>query len=117
MDNSRKWFSMIRTQSKVTEKAPDWYDSIEDEYIKAMKQKEALETRIRDLRDQLLDSMNDERIKRINTKRTQVFVIHEYKGRRVNSRELKKKYKNIFFECSNPYIMPEHLNITIKKNN
>lgn len=120
MSNSRKWFpsKKKRTQSVVKRsyEAPYWYQDIEDAYLKALEKRAELDEEIADLRMQLFDAMKDDNLKRLGTDRTEVVIIRSYDGRRVDSGKLRNKYPVIFEECSNPYTMPSHLQITVKKD-
>ena len=110
---SRKW-PYNKAQSKV-ENAPYWYDHMESAYLKLLEQKLALDEEIRTLREQILDAMMDEPLRSMQTIKTKVVYIASYDGRRIDSGKLKRDHPDIFKKYSKPYTMPEHVQITVKK--
>ena len=114
-NNSRKWFWRTKTQSQVVKtEIPSWYIGIEESYLAKIGERNALNEEIALLRDQLLLCMKDDKLRKIDTTRTEVMIVRGYDGRRVDSRKLKTKYPSVFLECSNRYSMDEHLQISIK---
>jgi hypothetical protein len=61
--------------------------------------------------------MKDDKLDKIITDLTEVYVIHEYNGRKVDTDKLRNTYPDIFLKCSKPYTMNEHLQVTVNKNN
>ena len=97
------------------EKSPEWYQQLEIEYIDAVKKKEALEDQIKNLRTQILDSMNKENLKKISTSKTQVKIIKEHIHIIVDGKRLKKEQKEIYKKYSHVSTISEYIQISIKK--
>lgn len=113
MNYSRKW-PYNKAQSQV-ENAPYWYDHMESVYLRLLEKRLALDEEIRTIREQILDAMVDESLRGMQTIRTKVVYIGSYDGRRIDSGRLKKDHPEIFKKYSKPYTMPEHIQITVKK--
>lgn len=112
MNNSRKrkWF--YKKQSVV----PDWYEELESRYIELLDKKLALEEEIQDFREELLEWMREDKCNRIETSKTNTVIVREHKCLRVDSDKLKREHPKLFLNYSKQYTMPEHLQITIKRD-
>ena len=113
--NRTKEFWMKKRKHELTE-LPDWYSDIEKRYIEAMRKKNEIDEELSEIRDELLSWMKEDKINKIITNDTEVYVIRSYNGRKVNATKLKNERPDIFFEYSTPYTMNEHLQVTINKS-
>jgi hypothetical protein len=107
---------MKKRKHELTE-LPDWYSDIEKRYIETMRKKNEIDEELSEIRDELLSWMKEDKINKIITNDTEVYVIRSYNGRKVNATKLKNERPDIFFEYSTPYTMNEHLQVTVNNNN
>ena len=114
--NRTREFWMKKRKHELTE-LPDWYSDIEKRYIEAIRKKNEIDEELSEIRDELLSWMKEDKLNKIITNDTEVYVIRSYNGRKVNATKLKNERPDIFFEYSKPYTMNEHLQVTVNKNN
>ena len=114
--NRTREFWMKKRKHELTE-LPDWYSDIEKRYIEAIRKKNEIDEELSEIRDELLSWMKEDKLNKIITNDTDVYVIRSYNGRKVNATKLKNERPDIFFEYSTPYTMNEHLQVTVNKNN
>ena len=114
--NRTKEFWMKKRKHELTE-LPDWYSDIEKRYIEAIRKKNEIDEELSEIRDELLSWMKEDKLNKIITNDTEVYVIRSYNGRKVNATKLKNERPDIFFEYSTPYTMNEHLQVTVNNNN
>ena len=100
--------------SKENNVIPVWYANIEQEYINLMHQKELLEKNIKSLRTKILRNMNHDKIRKINSKDTEVTVINECDYRKILTEKLKIEHPDIYTQFSKACTISEHLQIRIK---
>jgi len=112
-----KWYWVNRNRMKQKEitKQPDWYGTLEQQYVQAAKQKAAAEERMSELRGQILESMQRDGLKKIGTDKMFIQLVKAYEGRKINQEKLKSENPALFEQYSTPYTMKEHLQITVKK--
>jgi hypothetical protein len=113
--NRTREFWMKKRKHELTE-LPDWYSDIEKRYIEAIRKKNEIDEELSEIRDELLSWMKEDKLNKIITNDTEVYVIRSYNGRKVNATKLKNERPDIFFEYSTPYTMNEHLQVTINKS-
>lgn len=116
MANSRKWFKRTQSLVKRHVEAPYWYEELENRYIKLLDKKLTLEEEIKDLREELLEWMHEDKCRIVDTNKTNTIIIREHFGRRIDTGKFKRDYPKLFLDYSKQYIMPEHLQITIKRS-
>ena len=114
--NRTREFWMKKRKHELTE-LPDWYSDIEKRYIEAIRKKNEIDEELSEIRDELLSWMKEDKLNKIITNDTEVYVIRSYNGRKVNATKLKNERPDIFFEYSTPYTMNEHLQVTVNNNN
>ena len=85
-----KEFWMKRKKNNQLTDSPLWYQDLERRYIEATMKKNEIEHELLEIREELLSCMKDDNIDKIITKLTEVYVIHEYDGRRIDGTKLKK---------------------------
>ena len=69
-----------------------------------------------DIREELFSRMKDDNIDKIITKLTEVYVIHSFDSRKIDSKRLKNERPEIFAQYSVPYTTNEHLQVSINKS-
>ena len=106
---------MKKRKHELTE-LPDWYSDIERRYIEIARKKNAIEDELSNIREELFSRMKEDKLNKIITNDTEVYVIRSYNGRNVNATKLKNERPDIFLEYSTPYTMNEHLQVAINKS-
>ena len=107
---------MNRKRNKNLTDFPSWYEDLEPRYIEIARKKNAIENELSDIREELFSRMKDDNIDKIITKLTEVYVIHSFDGRKIDSKRLKNERPEIFAQYSIPYITNEHLQVAINKS-
>ena len=113
--NKTREFWMKKRKHELTE-LPDWYSDIEKRYIDTIHKKNAIEDELSEIRDELLSLMKEDKLNKIITNDTEVYVIHSFDGRKIDSKRLKDELPEIFAQYSVPYTTNEHLQVSINKS-
>ena len=114
-DNIRKYW-MNRKRNKNLTESPSWHEDLERRYIEIASKKNAIEDELSDIREELFSRMKDDNIDKIITKLTEVYVIHSFDSRKIDSKRLKNERPEIFAQYSVPYTTNEHLQVSINKS-
>ena len=114
--NKREFWMKREKNKKIATELPDWYYDLEQKYVQLVQMKNSIEKQLLETREELFSRMKDDKLDKIITDLTEVYVIHEYNGRKVDTDKLRKTHPDIFIECSKPYTMNEHLQVTVNKN-
>jgi hypothetical protein len=114
---NKEFWKKREKNKKIATELPEWYSDLERRYIEAMCIKNNIEETLSELREELFSHMKDDKLDKIITDFTEVYIIHEYNGRKVDTNKLKHDYPDIFLQCSKPYTMNEHLQVTVSKKN
>jgi hypothetical protein len=115
--NKREYWRKREKNKKIATELPDWYSDLEQKYVQLVQMKNSIEKQLLETREELFSRMKDDKLDKIITDLTEVYVIHEYNGRKVDTDKLRNTYPDIFLKCSKPYTMNEHLQVTVNKNN
>ena len=113
--NRTREFWMKKRKHELTE-LPDWYSDIEKRYIEAIRKKNEIDDELSEIRDELLSLMKEDKLNKIITNDTEVYVIHSFDGRKIDSKRLKDELPEIFAQYSVPYTTNEHLQVAINKS-
>lgn len=113
--NKTREFLMKKRKHKLTE-LPDWYSDIEKRYIEIIHKKNEIDDELSEIRDELLSLMKEDKLNKIITNDTEVYVIHSFDGRKIDSKRLKNELPEIFDQYSVPYTTNEHLQVSINKS-
>lgn len=106
---------MKKRKHELTE-LPDWYSDIEKRYIEIIHKKNEIDDELSEIRDELLSLMKEDKLNKIITNDTEVYVIHSFDGRKIDLKRLKDELPEIFAQYSVPYTTNEHLQVSINKS-
>jgi tRNA modification GTPase len=88
--NRTKEFWMKKRKHELTE-LPDWYSDIEKRYIEAIRKKNEIDDELSEIRNELLSCMKEDKLNKIITNDTEVYVIRSYNGRKIDTNKLKNR--------------------------
>ena len=114
-NKTREYWMNIKRSKNLTD-SPSWYEDLERRYIEIARKKNAIEDELSNIRDELFSRMKDDHIDKIVTKLTEVYVIHSFDSRKIDSKRLKNELPEIFAKYSEPYTTNEHLQVAINKS-
>ena len=113
--NKTREFWGKKRKHELTE-LPDWYSDIEKRYIEIIHKKNEIDDELSEIRDELLSLMKEDNLNKIITNDTEVYVIHSFDSRKIDSKRLKNDHPEIFAQYSVPYTTNEHLQVSINKS-
>ncbi|MFA9375569.1 MAG: hypothetical protein ACERKZ_02330 [Lachnotalea sp.] len=85
-----------------------------NDLINVKKQKEALELRERELKNILLNRMNEHRISRISTESFDIRKVEDCNFERINTAKLKKAYPKAYYACTDSGYRQSYLTVSVK---